>query len=67
MRRALKFSAWAAGGSVLLILLIVAGAVFIAGNTDSGRVMIERVDPSTHLRPRFGDRIGWCVARAFIG
>src|SRR6267154_1508341 len=42
MRRALKIFAWVAGASALLILLLV-GALFIAGNTDSGRTMIEKL------------------------
>src|SRR5712664_154200 len=42
MRRALKISAWLVGASALLILLLV-GALFIAGNTDSGRTMIEKL------------------------
>jgi translocation and assembly module TamB len=42
MRKALKISAWAMGAAALLALLL-GGAVFIAGNTDSGRAMIERL------------------------
>ncbi len=42
MRRALKISAWVAGASALLILLL-GGALFIAGNTDAGRAMIEKL------------------------
>ena len=42
MRRALKISAWAMGAAALLALLL-GGTVFIAGNTDSGRAMIERM------------------------
>ena len=42
MRRALKISAWAMGAASLLALLL-GGTVFIAGNTDSGRAMIERL------------------------
>jgi translocation and assembly module TamB len=42
MRRALKISAWAMGAAALLALLL-SGTVFIAGNTDSGRAMIERM------------------------
>lgn len=41
MRRVLKISAWVMGASALLILLL-GGAVFFAGNTDSGRAMIEK-------------------------
>jgi translocation and assembly module TamB len=41
MRRALKISAWVMGASALLILLL-GGALFYAGNTDSGRAMIEK-------------------------
>jgi translocation and assembly module TamB len=42
MRRALKISAWVMGGLVLLTLLL-GGVLFIAGNTDSGRAMIEKL------------------------
>src|SRR5882724_8757015 len=42
MRRALKISAWVAGASALLILLL-GGALLIAGNTGSGRAMIEKL------------------------
>src|SRR5258707_2693063 len=42
MRRALKISAWLVGASALLLLLL-GGALFIAGNTDSGRKMIEKL------------------------
>ena len=42
MRRALKIIAWSVGGLLLLTLLLT-GAVFIAGNTDSGRAMIADV------------------------
>src|SRR6266478_6029890 len=42
MRRALKISAWVVGASALLLLLL-GGALFIAGNTDSGRAMIEKL------------------------
>jgi translocation and assembly module TamB len=42
MRRPLKIAAWALGSMVLLVLLIV-GAVLIAGNTVAGRVQIERL------------------------
>src|SRR5260370_23340771 len=42
MRRALKISAWVVGASALLVLLL-GGALFIAGNTDSGRAMIEKL------------------------
>jgi translocation and assembly module TamB len=42
MRRALKISAWTISGLALLIAFL--GAVlFIAGNTDSGRAMIEKL------------------------
>jgi translocation and assembly module TamB len=40
MRRALKISAWIVGSSAALALLLI-GALFIAGNTGRGRVMIE--------------------------
>ncbi len=42
MRRALKISAWTMGGLAWLAILL-GGTVFIAGNTDSGRAMIERL------------------------
>src|SRR5665213_942757 len=42
MRRALKISAWSVAGLALLALLLF-GTVFIAGNTDTGRAMIERL------------------------
>jgi translocation and assembly module TamB len=40
MRRALKITAWIVGALALLMLLSI-GALFIAGNTGSGRAMIE--------------------------
>jgi translocation and assembly module TamB len=42
MRRTLKISTWTMGGLALLAILL-GGTVFIAGNTDSGRAMIERL------------------------
>ena len=42
MRRALRISAWAVGGTALLILLL-GGVLFIAGNSDSGRAAIENL------------------------
>jgi translocation and assembly module TamB len=42
MRRVLKTSAWIVGSALMLALLCI-GALYIAGNTDRGRVMIERV------------------------
>src|SRR5260370_13394998 len=42
MRGVLKISAWVMGASALLILLL-GGDLFIAGNTDSGRAMIEKL------------------------
>src|SRR5260370_10058586 len=42
MRRAVKISAWVVGSSAFLVLLL-GGAVFITGNTDSGRTMIEKL------------------------
>jgi translocation and assembly module TamB len=42
MRRALKISAWVAGSLALLIALFM-GALLIAGNTGSGRAMIEKL------------------------
>jgi translocation and assembly module TamB len=42
MRRRWKISAWALGG-VALLLLTLGAVVYIAGNTDSGRGMIERL------------------------
>ncbi len=38
----MKIAAWALGGVLLLCVLLVT-ALFIAGNTDSGRVMIEKL------------------------
>src|SRR5579884_3910750 len=42
MRRALMISAWAAGGLLALILLLLA-VVLIAGNTESGRALTIRM------------------------
>jgi translocation and assembly module TamB len=42
MRRALKICAWVMGGLALLTLTL-GGALFVAGNTDAGRAMIENV------------------------
>jgi translocation and assembly module TamB len=42
MRRALKVVAWSFGGLLLLIIIVVS-TVYIAGNTDSGRTMIENI------------------------
>src|ERR1700678_2767541 len=42
MRRALKISAWSMGCLAVLAILFC-GAVYIAGNTDSGRAAIERL------------------------
>jgi len=42
MRRALRISAWAVGGTALLILLLC-GVLFIAGNSGSGRAAIENL------------------------
>jgi translocation and assembly module TamB len=42
MRRALKISAWTAGSLAALAVLLVA-ALFVAGNTQTGRSMIERI------------------------
>jgi translocation and assembly module TamB len=42
MRRALKIFAWAVGGVALLALLSI-GALYIAGNTDSGRAMLQNL------------------------
>jgi translocation and assembly module TamB len=42
MRRVLKISAWVMGALALLISLLV-GGLFIAGNTDRGRAMIEQL------------------------
>ncbi|MGD0492078.1 MAG: translocation/assembly module TamB domain-containing protein [Steroidobacteraceae bacterium] len=41
-RKALKIAAWVAGSVAALAALLVA-AVLVAGNTDSGRAMIERL------------------------
>jgi len=40
MRRSLKITAWVAGGILLLLVLVIA-AVWIAGNTAAGRAQIE--------------------------
>jgi translocation and assembly module TamB len=42
MRRALKISAWIMGAVAVLALLLI-GGLYIAGNTDRGRVMIEKL------------------------
>ncbi len=42
MRRALKITAWAVGAFALLMLLVV-GSLFMAGNTDRGRAMLEKL------------------------
>jgi translocation and assembly module TamB len=42
MRRALKVSAWCAGGLALLALLL-GSVLMVAGNTGSGRAMIEQL------------------------
>jgi translocation and assembly module TamB len=42
MRRALKISAWALGGLALLIL-VLGGVLLVAGNSDAGRALIERL------------------------
>ncbi len=42
MRRVLKISAWVAG-TVALLIVMLGGAVMVGGNTDSGRVLIERL------------------------
>jgi translocation and assembly module TamB len=42
MRRALKISAWSVAALLLLVVALV-GAVLIAGNTASGRALIERL------------------------
>ena len=42
MRRALKISAWTLGGLLLIAVLLV-GAVYVAGNSVSGRLAIERI------------------------
>src|SRR6202171_6196546 len=42
MRRALRISAWAVGGTALLILLLC-GVLFIAGNSGSGRAAIANL------------------------
>ena len=41
MRRAFKISAWTVGAAALVTLLLL-GILFIGGNTDSGRAMIEK-------------------------
>ena len=42
MRRPLKFLAWSFGTAVLLAV-VLGGAVLVAGNTDAGRGLIERL------------------------
>jgi translocation and assembly module TamB len=42
MRRILRIFAWTLGSLAVLALLLI-GALFIAGNTDRGRVMIEKL------------------------
>jgi translocation and assembly module TamB len=42
MRRVLRISAWAVGAVVLLVV-VLGGAVMVAGNTDPGRALIERL------------------------
>ena len=42
MRRTLTIAAWALG-SLLLLVFVLVGAVFIAGNTESGRALIVRL------------------------
>jgi translocation and assembly module TamB len=42
MRRALKISAWTFGGLLLIVALLV-GSVYVAGNSASGRLAIERI------------------------
>jgi translocation and assembly module TamB len=42
MRRTLKISAWIVG-PILFTAVVLVGALLIAGNTDSGRALIERV------------------------
>src|SRR4030088_688314 len=41
MRRAFKISAWTVGAAAPLIVVLF-GILFIGGNTDSGRAMIEK-------------------------
>ena len=42
MRRRLKISAWVVG-AVGVFMVVLGGAVWVAGNTDSGRALIERL------------------------
>jgi translocation and assembly module TamB len=42
MRRSLRISAWVAGSLAALLVLVIV-ALLVAGNTDSGRGMIERL------------------------
>jgi translocation and assembly module TamB len=42
MRRSVKIIAWAAGGLLLLLMLVI-GTVLIVGNTSAGRVQIEKL------------------------
>jgi translocation and assembly module TamB len=53
MRRVLRISAWIMGTAAVLGLLLT-GALFIAGNTDRGRVMLEKLTrglTSGHVSP----------------
>jgi translocation and assembly module TamB len=52
MRRGLRIASWIAG-SVLLVILVLVGALLIAGNTTGGRIWIEQVTArvtSGHVR-----------------
>jgi translocation and assembly module TamB len=52
MRRALKISAWVTG-SVLLLVALLSATLFVAGNCDSGRALIEHLTyrlSSTHVK-----------------
>ncbi|MDB6082470.1 MAG: hypothetical protein JWN43_351, partial [Gammaproteobacteria bacterium] len=52
MRRIVKLSGWIVG-SILVLIVVLGGVVWVAGNTDSGRGLIERLTyrlSSGHVR-----------------
>lgn len=67
MGRAARIAGWTAGIIVLLILVLL-GAVILAGNTTGGRHLIERLTPSlTHGRVRIDGLGGSFPASIEIG